>query len=163
MVCAEPLARCETLFLQPSLASTTLSALDAILADASIGAVVCQLPWAKTISIEPTFTLGALPRGTFCFLQLHAIFAVLAQSAATLFAPLMRWKLLLELHHVAPDAQRLWHVLGSDRLPIDSLAAQLLHKQIRAFCLALREQLSLEGSVDEELGPVLDPCQRHVA
>ena len=41
MVCAEPLARCEILFFQPLLANATLSALDAILADARIGAVVC--------------------------------------------------------------------------------------------------------------------------
>ena len=163
MVCTEPLARCEVCFCQPSLANAALSALDAILADAGIGAVVCQLPWATAISIEPAFTLGALPRGTFCFLQLHATFAVLAQTAATRFAPLMRWEILLEQHDAAPDAQRLWHVLGCDRLPIDSFATQLLHKQIRDFCLALREQLSLEGSVNEELGPVLDPCQRHVA
>ena len=112
MVCAEPFARCEICFFQPSLANAALSGLDAILADAGIGAVVRQLPWAKAISIEPAFTLGALPRGTFCFLQLHAFFAILAQSAATQFAPLMRWKMLLELHDVASDAQRLWHVLG---------------------------------------------------
>ena len=74
----------------------------------------------------------------------------------------MQWELLLKLYAVAPDAPRLRHVFGWDGLPIDVIAAQVSGKQLWAVCLALREQLSLEGHKDQQLVPVFDTRQRHI-
>ena len=73
-----PFTWCEILLLKLLFAPDALSAFDAVLAHASIGAVVCQLSRSKTPCAHPSLTLGALPRGTFRLLQLDALFAVLA-------------------------------------------------------------------------------------
>ena len=73
-----PFTWCEILLLKLVLTLDTLSALDAILAHTRICAVVCQLSRSKTPCAHPSLTLGAFPRGTFCLLQLDALFAVLA-------------------------------------------------------------------------------------
>ena len=146
-----------------ALTIATFAALNAVLADPSICASVRYLFWAEAFCTQPLRTFGAFPWRTFCLLQLDALFAVLTQAAASLFAPLMRRKMLLETHSVASHAPILRHVPFLDGLPIDFVTTQLLQKQFGAFCWALREQLTLEGSVDKKLRPVLDARQRHIA
>ena len=74
----------------------------------------------------------------------------------------MRREVIFEMHSAASNAQRLRHVFGDDSLPIDIIATQLFQKQLRSLCFTLREQLSLEGPVDEEFASVLDTGERHV-
>ena len=101
---SEPRVRCEILFLQPLLASTALSALDAVDADSSIGAVVRELTSSEVFCAKPSLTLGALPRCAIGFLHLDTLLAIFAKSAASWFAPLVRWKILLELGESATSA-----------------------------------------------------------
>ena len=151
----EPLARCEILFLQPLFASTTLSALYAVDADSSICAVVRELTSSEVFCAKPSLTLGALPRCAIGFLHLDTLLAIFAKTAASWFAPLVRWKMLLELCVSATSAARFRHVFVDDSLPIDILATQQFHKQLWTLCFVLSEHLSLKSSVDQELVPSL--------
>ena len=124
MRCTEPLARCEILFFQPLLASTTLSALDAVSADASICAAVCELHSSEAFCDKPSLTLGALPRRAIGFLDLDALLAIIAKIAVSWLTPLVRRKMLLKLSESATSAARFRHVLVDDSLPIYILATQ---------------------------------------
>ena len=100
----EPFALCEILFLQPLLASTTLSAFDAVDADSSICAVVGELTSTEVFCAKPSLTLGALPRCVISFFHIDTVLAIFAKTAASWFAPLVRWKMLLELGELATSA-----------------------------------------------------------
>ena len=98
----EPLALCEILFLQPLLASTTLSAFDAVDADSSICAVVRELTCSEVFCAKPSLTLGTLPRCLIGFLHLDTLLAIFTKT--TRLAPLVGWKMLLELCIIATSA-----------------------------------------------------------
>ena len=100
----EPRVQCEILFFQPLLASTALSALDAIDADSGIGAVVRKLTSSEVFCAKPTLTLGALPRCLIGFFPLDTLLAIFAKTAVSWFAPLVRWEILFELREVASSA-----------------------------------------------------------
>ena len=75
---SSPFAWCEVRLFKVLSTLATLSAFDAVFANASIGAEVRQLPWTKALIAQPAQTLGALPRGTCCLLQVDALFAIFA-------------------------------------------------------------------------------------
>ena len=134
------------------------AALDAVLVDLDICAPWRYLLWAEACCTQPSRTCCAFPWRTFCLLQLDPPFAILTQIAGSLFAPL-----LLETHRFASPAPILRHVPFLGGLPIDVVTTQLLHKQRWAFCWGLREQLTLEGSLNEKLSPVSSAHQRNIA
>ena len=75
---SSPFAWCEVRLFEVVSTLGTLSTFDAICANASIGAEVRQLSRTKALIAQPAQTLGALPRGTCCLLQVDALFAVFA-------------------------------------------------------------------------------------
>ena len=97
MNCMQPRVRCEILFFQQLLASTAHSALYAVNADSSIGAVVRELTSSEVFCAKPSLTLSALPRCAIGFLQLDTLLAIFAKTAASWFAPLVWGKMLLKL------------------------------------------------------------------
>ena len=149
MGCVEPRVRCEILFFQPLLASTALSALDAVDADSGIGAVVRQLMCSEIFCAKPSLTLGALPRCAIGYVHFDTLLAIFAKRASTWFAPLVRWKLLLKLGIIATSATCFRHILFRDSLPINILPTQKLHKQFRTFYFTLGEHLPLERSINQ--------------
>ena len=69
---------------------------------------------------ESTLTFGALPRRAIGFLEFNTLLAIFAQT--TRLAPLVWWKMLLELDVSETSALSIRHVFVLDSLPINILA-----------------------------------------
>ena len=127
-VCSDPFTWCGMLLFKLVSTIAILAALDTTLADPSICAPLRYLFWAETLCPQSLRTFGSFPWRTFCLLQLDALVGVLTRTTASLFAPLERWKMLLELHSLASHAPIWRHV------PFFSMASQSM-SPTHNFCI----------------------------
>ena len=161
--CFPPLLVCE-IFLSFALSALRAQPkLDAVLTDAGVSAVVCQLTKLETLSNFPIPTLNTFPWSSCFLLLFDTKKTILADNAAALFIPLMWREMLLELDNAASVATTLGHVVLLNGCPINILSTQLPQKQLGAIELALCVEGQVKLSVKEELVSAFYASHRDIA
>ena len=108
----------------------------------------------------PQVTGHAFQRGPRIFFSLHTW---LAESTLVFTVPLRQSELVLEPHEVASKATTSRSVFLLDGSPIDILTAQSLQQQFWSFQGAAREEIAVEGAVDQDIFFALHPSKAHIA